>query len=86
LIANGQKQTPPSPEDQEIVETRNETVTVAKGTFDCIYVKIKDVKSNAITEAWINMTLIPISGMAKSIVGSQMGPITIELTAFTRGN
>jgi hypothetical protein len=84
MIVNDKKQTPPNPGDEEVVETKHDHVTVPKGSYDCIYAKIKDKKTNDITEAWINMELIPISGMIKVITPSQIGAVTLELTDFKK--
>ncbi len=83
LIANGQKQTPPAPGDQKIIETRKESVTVPKGTFECLYAKIQDVKNNQTSEVWINRD-VPVAGMVKTMSPSQLGTITIELTGFQK--
>jgi len=84
LIVNGQKQTPPEAADTEIVETKHDRVTVPKGEFECMYVKMRDKKNNQESEAWINPALIPVSGMIKTISQSQMGPVTLELTGFEK--
>ena len=84
MIVNDQKQTPPDPNDTEIVETKNDHITVPAGEFDCIYAKLHDKKQNQDAEAWINPKAVPIAGMLKQIAQSQMGPITIELTDFVR--
>lgn len=84
LRVNGEKQDIPSQEDMEIVESRRESVTVPKGTFDSIYLKMRDKKKNDETQLWVNPTLIPIAGMLKTVQGSQMGDISIELTNFLK--
>lgn len=85
MLVNGEKQTPPDPADQEIIEMKDANVTVPKGTFDCTYVKIKDVKSGNITEAWIDLTReVPVTGMIKTMAPSQIGTITVELTGYKK--
>lgn len=84
MLVNGEKQTPPSADDQEIIETKQDRITVKKGTFDCLYAKIKDKKSGDITEAWLNMQAVPISGLIKALAPSQMGKITVELVDFKK--
>lgn len=85
LLVNGEKQTPPDPADQEIIEMKDDRVTVPKGTFDCTYVKIKDVKSGDVSEAWIDLTReVPITGMIKTLAPSQIGQVTVELTSYVK--
>jgi hypothetical protein len=82
LLVNGQKQTPPSAADQEVIDSKQTTVTVPKGTFPALYAKIKNKKNGEITEVWINMEAIPVGGLIKTIAPSQLGQITVELTNF----
>lgn len=84
MIVNGEKQTPPDPAEQEIVETKNEQVTVPAGTFASLFVKLKNTKDNKITDAWINPEKIPISGLLKTNSDSQMGKVKIALTSFQK--
>lgn len=82
---NGQKQQPPEPGQTEVEETHQDRITVPKGTFDCIYARIKDVSKNEITEVWINPSVVPISGALKQIAPSPMGgKLTMELTDFIK--
>lgn len=84
LLVNGQKQTPPDPNDMEVIDMKGDRITVPKGTFDCTYVKIHNKKENNDMEAWINPDAVPISGMLKTVAPSQLGQITIELTDFKK--
>lgn len=81
LLANGQEQQLPSASNIEVVETKEDRVTVPAGTFDAIYAKIKDRDNGQIQEAWINPQEVPITGMVKAIADSQFGKINQELTA-----
>lgn len=84
MIVNGKEQTPPKA-DYEVVEQKEDHITVPAGSFDTIYIKVKDrANNNAISEQWINPRDIPISGMAKSLADSQLGKVTIELTSFKK--
>ena len=84
MLVNGQEQQPPK-QDIEIIDQREDKITVPAGTFEVIYLKIKDNAQNgAVSEAWINPRDIPLSGMAKTIQNSQMGKVTIQLTSFKR--
>lgn len=81
LIVNGQKQDPPASGDVEVVETKQDRITVPKGTFDCMYAKVRDVKKNEEIQVWIAPG-VPMGGMIKTIAPSQMGEVTLELTDF----
>lgn len=84
MIVNGKEQEPPKA-DYEVVETKEDHITVPAGAFDVIYIKIKDrANKDAISEQWVNPRDIPISGMAKSLADSQFGKVTIELTSFKK--
>ena len=84
MLVNGEKQTPPEPGDMEIIETKQEKITVPAGTFDSMFVKMKDTKSNDISDAWINPELVPISGMLKTIADSQIGKVNIALKSYKK--
>jgi len=84
MIVNGEKQNIPDPADIEVVETRNEKVTVPAGNFDVMYVKMKDTKSKRITEGWINPQVIPISGMAKTVTETDFGKVNLVLKSFKK--
>ena len=84
MIVNGKEQAPPK-SDMEVVEQKEDHITVPAGSFDAIYIKVKDkANNNAISEQWINPRDIPISGMMKSLADSQFGKVTIELTSFKK--
>lgn len=82
LIVNGEKQETPAKPDVEVIETKNEEIRVPKGTFQCLYVKLKDRNSGDVSQLWLNNEIIPITGMAKTIQPSQFGEMTLELTNF----
>jgi hypothetical protein len=84
MIVNGQKQTPPAADDEEIVDSHKDNVTVPAGTFDCFWVKIHSKSQNNDSQSWLNPTAVPIAGMIKTIAPSQIGDITIELTGFKK--
>ncbi len=85
MIVNGQQQTPPSPSDEKIVAMHPATITVPKGTFQCEYIKIHDNSQNTDEEVWVSRS-VPVEGMVKTVSQSQIGPVTLELTNFTKGN
>jgi hypothetical protein len=84
ILVDGQEQKASDPNDQEIVESKPATVTVPAGTFECGYLKIHSKKDNTNTDVWINPELIPMLGLIKTVAQSQMGPVTLELTSFSR--
>jgi hypothetical protein len=84
MIVNGKEQEPPK-SDMEIVDQKEDRITVPAGAFDVIYLKIKDNANNGqISEQWINPRDIPLSGMAQSKADSQLGKVTIQLTSFKK--
>ena len=84
MIVNGKEQAPPKA-DYELVEQKEDRVTVPAGTYDAIYLKVKDKANNGqISEQWVNPRDIPLSGMLKSLADSQLGKVTIELTSFKK--
>lgn len=84
LIVNGKEQEPPEPGDYEVIEVKEDKVTVPAGTFDAVYMKAKDKKNNQEVEQWANPRDVPIMGMLKSVSPGQFGPVTLELTSFQR--
>jgi hypothetical protein len=84
MRVNGEKQDAPDPGDVEIIETRGEKVTVPAGTFEALYAKVKETKNNQVSEVWINPDVVPINGMIKTLSNSQMGKVTVELTAYKK--
>ena len=84
MIVNGEKKTPPEPGNMEIIDTREDRITVPASTFDTIYIKVRNNDDNSEAEQWVNPQEIPVFGMAKSVSPSQMGQVTMELTAFER--
>jgi hypothetical protein len=82
ILANGQAQTIPSPSDYDIISMKQDTVTVAAGTFQCVHATIKSKKDGTTQDAWINPQLIPIEGMIKATGDTQLGAMVQELTKF----
>ncbi len=83
MLANGQEQQVPDQGDVEVVEMKEDNVTVPAGSFPCIYAKIKSKKDGSIQEAWINPQVVPMSGMLKALADSQFGKVTQEATKFS---
>ena len=81
ILADGKEQTLPDASNREVVDQKEDSVTVPAGTFKAIYIKIKDKTKGDIQEAWINPQDVPINGMIKVLADSQLGKVTQELTA-----
>lgn len=84
MLVNGKEQAPPKT-DFELIDQKEDKVTVPAGTFEVIYLKIKDNANNGqISEQWVNPRDIPLSGMAQSKADSQLGKVTVQLTSFKK--
>lgn len=83
LIVNGKEQEIPK-QNVEIVETKEDKITVPAGTFDCIFVRLHDKDNNNDIQTWINPREIPISGMLKTIQPGQFGDVTLLLKSFKK--
>ncbi|MCB0391145.1 MAG: hypothetical protein KDD58_07635 [Bdellovibrionales bacterium] len=84
MRVNGEKQTPPDQGNQEIVDMQEASISVPAGTFDCVYLKIRDNSNNQESQAWLNPTVIPMTGMIKMIQPSQFGEVVVELTGYQK--
>lgn len=84
VIINGEKKNKPNPSENQVVDTRQTRITVPKGTFDCTYIKVLNTRKNEHTETWSNEALVPIGGMIKTVMPSQIGAVTAELKDFRR--
>jgi len=68
----------------KVDDMKQESVTVPAGTFQTTHVTAHTTKDNSKIEQWINPKAIPVLGMAKSIMQSQLGPVNMELTSFKK--
>jgi hypothetical protein len=85
LIVNGKEQEVGGEDGEiEIIEQKETEVTVPAGKFDCMYIKAKTNAQGQETtiEAFINPIDVNIDGMLKMILGTQFGPLTLELASF----
>lgn len=85
ILVDGKEQKQEDKAPPEIVESKGDTVTVPAGTFECSYLKLHDKEENTDTELWVNPELVPMLGLIKQAAESQFGPVTVELTGFTKG-
>ena len=83
LLVNGQRQQPPK-QNMQVLESREEKVTVPAGTFDSMFLKIKNKDDNKITLTWINPEIVPIGGMMKTIAPGPMGEVKVDMTAYKK--
>lgn len=83
-VCNGQQQDAGDPNDIEILEQKEDTVKVPAGTFTCLYIKAKQKSTGNIIEQWINPSDVPVLGMVKSTMPSQMGKVVVELSSFKK--
>lgn len=84
MTCNGQHQDPGNNSDIEVVDSKEDTVTVPAGTFDTLYIKAHNKKDNTDIEQWINPKLIPVLGLAKMNAPTQLGQMTVELASFKK--
>jgi hypothetical protein len=85
-IVNGQEQAPDANSEIEVIETRDENVTVPAGTFYCMYIKLKITNSQGVTnsENWVNPRQVPVMGLVKMVAQTQVGALNAELTSFKK--
>ena len=83
MIVNGKEQAPPK-QDVEVIEFKEDKITVPAGTFECIHARLKDKESGNEINAWVNPQAIPLSGMLKTIQPSQFGNVTVVLKSFKK--
>jgi len=83
IISDGKEQEIPK-SNIEVIETKEDKITVPAGTFECIHARLKDKDANQEVNIWANPAAIPLSGMLKMVRPFQFGEIQIELTKFTK--
>lgn len=84
LVCNGQEQQRPEQGDIEVVDMKEDKITVPAGTFDCIHITAKNKKDNSELNQWINPKLVPVSGLIKAVTPSPLGKVTVELKSFRK--
>ena len=83
MVCNGQDQKQDTG-DIELIDSKEDTITVPAGTFTCMYIKAKIKKDNSEVEQWVNPKQVPVFGMVKMIAPSQIGKLTVELSSFKK--
>lgn len=83
MLVNGKEQQVPK-QNVEVVEIKEDKITVPAGTFECVHARLKDKDKNEESNAWINPQQIPLSGMLKTVQPGQFGEVTVVLTSFKK--
>lgn len=83
MLVNGKEQQVPK-QNVEVVDVKEDKITVPAGTFECIHARLKDKDKNEEINAWINPQVVPMSGMLKQVAPSQFGQVTVELKSFKK--
>jgi hypothetical protein len=87
IIVNGKEQAPDDEGEMEVIETKDDIVTVPAGTFYCMYIMAKITNSQGVTrytENWVNTRQIPVMGLVKMVAQTQMGVLRAELASFKK--
>ncbi len=84
LIVNGKEEAVPEQGDVEVIEVKEDKVTVPAGTFDAVYFKAKDKKNNQEIQQWANPKAVPVMGLIKMIAPAQFGDVVQELKSFEK--
>jgi len=83
MLVNGKEQAVPK-QDIEVIDMKEDKVTVPAGTFDCIHARLRDKEKNEEINAWLNPSIVPLSGMLKQVAPSQFGNVTVALKSFKK--
>lgn len=82
LVRNGQEQ--PVPDEQfEVISQDYAEITVPAGHFQAIHILGRSRQASKI-EIWVNPRDTALDGSLKTIMQTQMGELTMVLTAFKR--
>jgi hypothetical protein len=85
MIVNGQEQQVGGDQSQIDIEEQSETtIEVPAGKFDCFYIKAKITQQGQTSEVemWVNPVDVNMDGSIKTILQSQLGPVTMTLKDF----
>lgn len=78
-IVDGESKEPVE-EERVIMDQREERVTVPGGTFNSLYTKSQ--VNGQLTEEWVNLKIIPIFGLLRQRVASDMGSLSLALKNY----
>jgi hypothetical protein len=83
LLVNGKEQAPPDTSQLDLIDSHNETITVAAGDFNTVYAKRQNRTNGQVQEAWTDEKDVPMGGMVRAIANSQIGRVTQELQSLS---
>lgn len=83
MLVNGKEQAVPK-SNMEMIEVKEDKVTVPAGTFECMHARLKDKDKNEEHNMWVNPSIVPMSGLIKGLQPSQLGQVTILLTSYKK--
>lgn len=84
LLVNGQEQQIPK-QNLEIIDTKEEKITVPAGTFDSVHVRARDKDSdNGEINVWLKPDVVPMGGTLKQTAPTQYGTMTLTLETFKK--
>jgi hypothetical protein len=90
VTVNGQKQTPPDPNDIQVTGQSNDTITVPAGSFPCVDTKFHMVSENTDGEQWSDTDTVPVGGMVQmnqtAVQDGQSIPVQLQLTSYQNGS
>ncbi len=84
LVCNGQDQSQAEQGTVEVIDSKEDTITVPAGQFTCLYIKAKSTSQGkeTIIQQWANPKLVPVMGLVKALTPSQFGEVKVELSSF----
>lgn len=86
FIANGKEQTPPERGNIEVIEQKQDRITVPAGTFDVVYIKanLEAQGQQTVAEQWVNPVRVAVMGLVKMLSQTPMGTMAAVLTRFKK--
>lgn len=83
-VCAGVEQKPGEPSNTEVIDMKEDQITVPAGTFQTVYIKATTGEKKQIIEQWINRSEIPVLGLVQSITPSPIGTMNLKLKAFKK--
>jgi hypothetical protein len=65
ILLDGKQQSVSDYNNNEVIEHKQDTVTVPAGTFDCHYMLLKNKKSGKLSKVWLNPEISSIGGLLR---------------------
>jgi hypothetical protein len=82
ITVNGQPQTPPNPDDIQIISDTKTTITEMGKDFKVDDLKIHDKANNSDSEMWVDPKDVPVAGMVKMTQTADGLPLQADLTSY----